>query len=288
MPVDSNGNVADIITDNTSTISRMNLGRSYQVYLGSASRDNKHFLINYYTSKYGSDYLNKLTEEDILYFKEYITGFYALINPDMVEFMDSLNLEEIRIHLTECLTNQINIYYPPDNSINITDVITNIESSKYRPHLGKIQYTDTLGNRVTTKEDIRIGPLYFMLLDKVANDYSAVASSRVNHFGFPVKGTIIDKYKYPHGLTPTKTLSETETRIITSYSDPEAIAELFDLTLNPVSHKQTVKHILESNVPYDLNFNIDRSVNPYGNNKSLAVLNHIFTAAGFTIQHTED
>jgi len=46
MPVDELGNRADIITDNYATISRMNLGRSYEMYLGSVSRDNRHRLIN--------------------------------------------------------------------------------------------------------------------------------------------------------------------------------------------------------------------------------------------------
>lgn len=281
MPVDKNGNRADIITDSAATISRMNLGRAYESYLGSVSRDNKQRLINYFTCKYGSDFLNKITKEDITYFYNYIKGLYSLINPDMVEFIDSLNEQELFNHLKEVVTDNLYIYYPTDNEYNITDVIENIEKSIYKPLNDKVTYIDELGNKVETKENIRIGQLYFMVLEKIANSYSAVSSSKVNNFGFPIKGTNHDKYKYPHALTPTKTLGETEVRILTSLGgNPELIADLIDITLNPISHKLMIKNILESNTAFNPNFNIDRSIVEYGQTRSLMILKHILNAAG--------
>jgi len=287
MPVDSLGNRADVITDSMSTISRMNLGRSYQSYLCAVARDNKHILQNHFIAKYGKNFLSKINKEDLQFAHSYLRGLYSLINPDMVEFIDSLNEEELLNHLTEVVTKELYLYYPPDNEINVTDVISNIENSVYKPHNGKVSYIDEFNRKVTTKEDVRIGQLYFMVLEKIANSYSAVSSSKANNFGFPVKGTNLDKFKYPHSLTPTKTLGETEVRILTSFSPPETVADLVDITLNPISHKLLIKNILESKVPFDTNYNIDRSKVPYGQTKSLMILKHMFNASGFDIDYEE-
>lgn len=287
MPVDELGNRVDVITDSMSTISRMNLGRAYQAYLGATSRDERRKLINLFSSKYGIDFLNKINQEDLDYIRNYLHGLYSLINPKMKEFIESINNDELYVHFKRIVEHILSIYYPPDNEYNITDVISNIESSIYKPHVGKLTFTDELGNKVTTKEDIRVGQLYFMVLEKIANDYSGVSSAKVNNFGFPVKGTNLDKFKYPHSLTPTKTGGETEFRILESFADPELTAEIIDVTLNPISHKLLIKHILESDIPFDTNFDIDRTEVEYGNTKSLAILKHIFNAAGFDFVHEE-
>ena len=290
MPVDSLGNRADIITDDTSTISRMNLGRAYQLYLGSVSRDNRQRLINYFIQKYGNNYLQELLvgrTEDTTYIRDFLSGLYAYINSDMVEFINSLNQEELLNHGYKVITEQLEFYYPPDNDHNIVDVIDDIEKSVYKPHIGKVSYVDELGNSVTTEDDVRVGQLYIMMIEKIANDYSGVSSARVNNFGFPVKGTNLDKFKYPQSLTPTKTLGETEVRILRSFAPPEMVADMIDITLNPTSHKLLIKNILESDKAFDVDFNIDRSKVDYGQTKSLMILKHIFNACGFDYEQKE-
>jgi len=281
MPVDELGNRVDVITDSMSTISRMNLGRAYEAYLGAVSRDNRQRFINQFTMKYGNNFLDKLNEDDLDYIRNELRDLYSLINTDMTEFIDSLNYKEVYEHFKRIVNHNLSIYYPTDNEKNIIDVIDDIEKSRFAPHLGKLTYIDELGNKVTTEENIRVGQLYFMFLEKIANNYSGVSSSKVNNFGFPVKGTNIDKSKYPHSLTPTKTLGETEVRILESFAPPEMIADLIDITLNPISHKLLIKGILESPNGFDPNFNIDRSKVEYGQTKSLMILKHIFNACGF-------
>lgn len=288
MPVDELGNRADIITDSMSTISRMNLSRAYQSYMSALGRDNRQRVNLHFNTKYGLNYLNKITSEDLMWFKNYLHGLYSLISSDMVNFLNSLDETGLKNHLTEVVTDNLYIYYPPDNEKNVTDVITDAEKTPYKPHLGKVSYVDELGRRVTTKEDVRIGQLYILMLEKIANTYSGVSSAKVNNFGFPVKSTNLDKHKYPHSLTPTKTVSETEGRIIASMAEPEMISELFDLTLNTTSHKLLVKSILESDKAFDPTFNIDRDQNPYGNTRSLAIMKHMFTAAGFDYEHVPE
>lgn len=287
MPIDKNGNRVEVITDSAATISRMNLGRAYEAYIGAVSRDNRQRLIAYFTQKYGEEILGSIRSEDLKYFFNYIRGLYALINPDMVEFIDSLDQDELENHLREVLTKNLYIYYPTDNEYNITDVIESIEATDYKPLHDKVTYIDELNRKVETVENIRVGQLYFMLLEKIGNSYSAVSSSKVNNFGFPIKGTNYDKFKYPHSLTPTKTMGETEVRIEVALAHPEMVADMFDINLNPLSHKLLIKHILESPKGFDPNFNIDRSIVEYGNTKSLSIFHHIFNASGIELTHEE-
>lgn len=288
MPVDENGVRADVIADNTSTISRMNLGRAYESYLGAYSRDNRTKLLNYFVPKYGNN-MDGVSDEDLLYFRNYVRGMYSLINTEMIEYLDGLDNEGLRAHLEVVINEDLILYYPTDNEYNVVDVISNIEKTEYKPHLGKVKYMDDLGNFVSSEEDIRMGKMYFLVLEKIANDYSAVSSSRVNNFGFPIRtNNRIDKFKYPHSLAPTKTLGETEVRIITSYTPPETIAELVDQNLSLTTHKQIIKQILESDKAFDGSLKLDRTTNPYGNSKSLAVLKHMFNASGFDFTKSED
>lgn len=286
MPVDELGNRADVISDSTATISRMNIGRSYELYLGSVSRDNRSRLINHFTSKYGNNFINQLTTQDYEYIKQYLTGLYSLINPEMVEFICALDFNDLQKHCLEVLKSNLYIYYPTDNEYNIADIVENIEKSVYRPHNGKVTYTDELGRKVTTQENIRVGQMYFMFLEKIANNYSATNSAFVNSFGFPIKATGVDKNKYPHSLTPTKTLGETEVRIFTSFMKPEAIADMLDLSLNPMTHKSAIKQMLSSDKAFDNTLTVNREDIPLGQNKGLMLFRHLTNCYGFDYEYT--
>jgi hypothetical protein len=65
------------------------------------------------------------------------------------------------------------------------------------------------------------------------------------------------------------------------------IADMFDINLNPISHKFLIKHILESENAFDPNFNIDRTIVEYGNTKSLGILQHVFNANGMELTYED-
>lgn len=288
MPINEDGVRVDIISDPMSTISRMNLGRTYEAYLGAASRDNRNRLIKYFKEKYGNNFLEKMTDEDYQYVYKYLREFFKLINSDMVEFIDSLDHEGIRLYFKDIVENELYIYYPTDNEKNITDVVMDIENSIYRPTKSKLKYIDYHNKEVISKEDILVGRMYFMVLEKIGNVYNSVSSAKVNNFGFPAKSGNKDKMKHPFSTNPTKILGETEVRILTSYADREFITDMMDLALNPSSHINLVKHILSSEKAFDTNFNIDRKMIPYGNTKSLQILKHMFNAAGIDFTYEEE
>jgi hypothetical protein len=288
MPRDKNGVVADVIADSASTISRMNVGRVYEAYLGATSRDNRARLTQALTERFGAVALNQPTPEAVEYARVYLRGLYAMLNSDMTDFLDSLDPEELHHHVKEVVHVGLHLYYPTDNERNITDVIQDIDNSAYKPQTDKLTYVNGVGEIVETRDDFQIGVLYFMFLEKIGNLYSAVSSAKVNNFGFPVKGANVDKHKYPHSQTPTKILAETENRILISHVGEQAVADMIDLALNPTSHKTVYKQIIQSPVVYNSTFDVDRKDINYGQTKSLQTLNHIFTAAGFTMNYESE
>lgn len=286
MPVDSNGVRAEVISDSATTISRMNPGRAYESYLGGVSRDNKAALIHELSKFFGSAALKHITIDIANYAKVYLKGLYAQINTDLITFIDSLNEEELIAHTRKVIEESLSLYFPPDNERNVIDVIRDNSLSKYRPHIGKVSYVNADGVTVQTKDDIQIGVLYFLVLEKIANLFSAVSSSKVNNFGLPVKGSNVDKHRYPHSQTPNKFLDESSNRILISHIG-SAVADMIDLAQNPVAHKALYKEMLQSPHVYNTQYDINRQEIEYGQTKPLQIINHMFTATGFVMEYVE-
>lgn len=276
MPKDEFGNTADVIMDDTSTMSRMNVGRAYELYLGSVSRDNRQRIISMMNQP-----------QSVIY--DYLKGLYSLINPDMVEFLDSLTPEELSSHIADICSDNLYIYLPPDNEYKPINIVENIESSIYKPNIGKLSFTDVLGNRQVTVDNIRIGVMYLLILEKTADIYAAVSSSRVNNYGLPVKSSNgADKYKTPYSMSPTKTMSETEVRILSSFGDPVMIADMLDYNLNTLAHKSLINNILSDKRAFSNDYGVDRSIVGYGQTRPLSILRHIFNGYGFDVVNNEE
>lgn len=277
MPIDENGNRAEVIMDDTSTISRMNLGRVYESYLGATARDNRQRIVNLLGGK-------EPTDKQVKEIGEYLRGMYGLINPDMVRYLDGLTLKGLKGHISDIVHDNMYLYYRTDNEINIVDVIDGLKNSPYRPHKGKLTYRSNTGEMVTTEEDMLMGVMYIMVLDKVPITYSAVNTSRVNNFGFPVKSSNqVDRYRTPHPISPTKNLSETEVRILLAFASPEMLIEMMDYNLNLTTLKQIYSKMLNDDAPFRNDFEIDRRYNDYGQYKSLSILRHMFLGYGFDL-----
>lgn len=290
MPVDQWGVRAEAVADGlTATINRKNIGRLYEAYFGALARDNQMRIRNALKEKYGEQYKYLIKQEDADYILKYLRGMFTYINLDTVEFIDSLtDVHERMQYAREVIEDWIYIYYPPNNGFRAEDVVANLENTVYKPNIGKVTFTDGLGRRVTTKDDVRISRLYILHLDRTGRDFSAVSSAKVNSYLLPIKGGEFDKHSYPHSQTPATPFSETETRMASGYATPEFTAEMFDLTHNLTSHELVTRNFLENNKLFDLSFNIDRNVIPYGSTRPVGYAKHILAAAGLVFTFLDD
>ena len=289
MPVDKDGNVADIIMDPGSSINRTNPGRLYAQYLGAASRDiRKSFLEilkigeNYLKSKSEEGIYNDLVNNQTNYIEclNKLETLYRIVSPIQHEYFVNASMEEKLTHFVHILKDRIIFFKPPDPNFSNIEMVKEIENH-FDLTYDRVSYVDDSGKLVTTKKRIRIAPMYFMLLEKIGDSWSAVSSGRLQMFGILSGVVKNEKYSYPFRKSPVKTVSETESRLYAAYCGPKAIAEMMDRNNNPITHKYIVKEILNAPQPTNIKKVIDRNLVPYGNTKPLQLMNHIFLCYGF-------
>lgn len=288
MPVDADGVRADVVMDAGSTISRMNLGRLYEQYFGSAamkvSRKVREMTgIAECSAVRAKKELQKLDPNYFASVVQYVLDFYRLISIRQYNFYSKeITQDEQYDHIAGIIEKGVYIYYPTDNEYEMSDVVRAMEADeRYRPTYAPVTYVGNSGKRVTTEVPVRIGPLYMMLLEKIADDWSSVSSGKLQHFGILSPMTKSEKYAYPFRNSPVRTIGETEGRIFAGYCGREAIAEMLDRSNNPNTHKHMVWNILTADKPTNIETIVDRNVIPLGGSKPLQLVNHISVVSGF-------
>lgn len=280
--------VAEIIMDPASVISRMNIGRAYEHYFNAASRRTQYLIrqaMNYKPDKPISAYTNKEIDKgwDIL------VNFTKILETEQYTGYAELgNIQEKLEILYECLTKEVYIYYKVSSPKPAYVIVADIEASIYKPEINPVHMPLPDGKEVITKTPIMIAPLYIMLLAQTAEKYSSISSAKVNHFGLPIVISSATKHDLPYRTSPTKILSETETRLYTSYVSRKAIAELKDRANSIPAHREIYRTILNADKPTDIDHVIDRTKTAYGQDVVMEVVNSVFNCAGVEIDYFKD
>lgn len=291
MPVDEAGNRADIVMDGNSTVNRMNIGRAYELYYNAASRDVSKYIqstLNVKDRNHPKIYVEDIFNSNQQLFEtvyKYLMGYYKIVSPKIYNFYNSNRTDEERInHIAEIIKDGVYIYMPADTEIEHVEAVQDLEKH-YKPTYGPVTYVGNSGNRVTTKDPVRIGSVYIMLLEKTGDDWSSVASGKLQHFGILAQLTRADKNTQPIRTSPIRAIGESEGRIFVSYAGERAIAELMDRNNNPVAHKAIVQNILNADKPTNIDEIIDREKIHYGGSKPLSIVKHVLQCAGIKFVH---
>ncbi len=287
MPIDKFGRRADVILDPAATINRMNLGRLYEHYINDLLEQTE-IKLRQMTGFNPVMEFDDLLQIDINKINEalnYILGLLDILSPKQKNFVMNLSDKDKIEYLYSVMKEQISLYMPPNTEINLPEAIMRIEQSVYRPDTGPVTYTGNSGDKTTTVNNIRIADLYMMLLDKIADDWSSVSISKLQHFGIISPQNKSEKFSYPYRNSPVRTMGESEGRVMVGYTPLENTAELLDRSNNPLTMRSMVQNILEAEVPTNIDRLIDRNKIPYGSNKPLQMINHIFNTAGFKISY---
>jgi DNA-directed RNA polymerase beta subunit len=306
MPVDAAGNRADIVVDPVSTISRMNISKLYEHYFGSAARDIVHHIRNSFDTAlitnsysefiaatsvnlyninnnvYTKDMLLRVNPSIISHLYNHLMSLYELTCDKQYEFYkNEITSDEQVDHLLSVLNNGIYLYMPIGNNKDTVDIVATIEE-RFKPVWGQVKYVGNSLIESTTKSKVRIGPMYYMLLEKIADDWSSVSSGRLQHFGVLSSVVKSDKFAYPYRNSPVRTAGESETRIYSGYCGGEAIAELMDRSNSPVTQKNIIWKILNAEKPTAIKELVDRDKIPFGSTKPILLVKHILSVSGFT------
>jgi hypothetical protein len=291
MPIDEHGNRADVVFDPNSTIGRMNLGRLYEQYYNACSRDTYKRLcatLSISTSMRAHKaltHLQNLSPVLVSQAWDYLMGYYAILSPRMHNWFTPENIREEPIeYLSHIVERGITIFLPTNNQPESEDIVLQLEQH-YQPLWGPVSYVGNSGARVVTKDKVRIAGMYFILLEKTGDDWSAVSSGKLQHFGVLAPVTKADKYSKPYRPQPVRGAGEAEVRIYVSYVGPLFVAELMDRNNNPKTHKSIVRTILVSNKPCNIPRLIDRRLTPLGGSKPVSLCHHFLSVSGFRFRY---
>ena len=267
MPVDADGNRADLIMDGLSTLKRMNPPRLIEQYINACSRDATKRLRQMVDAKASKEEINN-----------FLMPYYQIVNPKMVELVTEKGMVTDE-HLAEVLADGIYLWIPPDNEPEALDVIRQLRKH-YPPTHGPVTYRGMSGNLVTTANPVLIGSLYVMLLEKTGRNWAAVSSSKLSHFGIPAKLTSADRNSAPGRNQPIR-FGESEGRLFAAFVGGQATADLFDRTNNPVVRKVVVEKLLREDKPTAITQMVDRTKYPTGNGRILSLIRHFGSCAGW-------
>jgi DNA-directed RNA polymerase beta subunit len=286
MPVDEAGNRAEVIMDSLATLNRMNLARSYEHYHGAAARDVSVEVRKLLGLSKGvsMERLELLDPQLIFAAHQYILRYYETISTRQFEFYRDLPKEKIIEHVFDVVNEGIYPYMPTDNDKDPVETARIVEQ-KFKPVYGPVSYVGNSGERHTTRDKVRIGPMYFMLLDKTATEWASTSTGRLQHFGVLTTMTKSEKFSSPWRNNPTRTIGESEARIYRAVTSPYVIAELLDRSNNPTTQKNIVQNLLMAEKPGNIDEVVDRDFISYGNSRSLQNVKHIMHCAGFTVAY---
>ena len=279
MPMDAEGNRAEIIMDGDSTIKRMNIGRLYEQYLNATSR---------HVSNVVRGMIADLKPASIEAAWLYLLGYYKIVSPRMYDLITGPSYTSTpRSHLEEIAKDGVYLYLPTDNPAYSPDMIEDLR--KYYPiNIGPVTYRGRSGNVVTTNSNILIGTLYIMLLEKTGGDWSGVSSAKLQHFGIPARLTKYDKHSLPGRAQPVRITGESEVRLLAATIGGEMTAELLEMSNSPALHKHVVGNLLRAEKPSNIKTIIDRNLVPRGGSRSLVYVNHALECAGMKFYYVPD
>ena len=294
MPVDSDGNRADIITAPDSIPGRMNLGRLYGPYFAGAARDVRKMMLEAFG--FDRNFKGQVTIGQVKAIPEVqmdqglrlMLRLYEIVSPRTFhEFTQELTQEE-RYHWIQTIINShLYLYVPIETEKQFDEMVVEIEAS-FKLVYGQVTYIGRGGQKVTTKNKFRIAPMYTMLLDKIADAWLSVDIGKHSNFGILAPMNWADKYAAPWRRTPPRNAGETEARLYAGVGGREMIAEMLDRSGNIASQKEIAKNILHAENPARIECVIDRNKIPLGSSRPIQIAQHYFRCDGFEVVYAEE
>lgn len=273
MPIDMHGNRAHVIMDDQSTTKRMNFGRLYEQYFTASAHAT--------TQRIRTLMSDQAMPIDIRYetCTNLLLRFYDILCPIQSKTMRTTPKFDFRRHIDTVVIDGIYMFMPTNNPVDYLKAVT-LLSKEFPACYGPITYRDMRGQMVTTINNVLIGELYIILLEKIGNAWSAVSSAKLQHHGLPAKITHIDKYSNPGRTGSTRTLGEGEARAFAAYCGGDTAARLHSQTICPPTHRNILENILNSDRPTDIEYVVDHNAFPHGKGRILTNVHHILECGG--------
>jgi hypothetical protein len=294
MPVDAAGNRALIAMDPNSTVSRMNIGRLYEQFMNASRRDCRKALqvmLNIeHKDRHAVAKVQEIHARDPVTFNkawDYLLGFYKIVSPQQYNWhVTGEYRDPPAVHLGKVIADDLFIFLPTENDPESEQIIQELRKH-YMPTYGPVWYTGNSGLQRKTKVPVMIADMYVMLLEKIGDDWTAVASGKTQHFAVLSQMTNATKYLQPTRNSPVRTDGEAEKRIFVSYCGWELASERHDRNNNPTTHKEVTYSILTAERPTDIQCAVNRKKNPLGQDRPLVMVKHMLQTGGTKVTYED-
>ena len=273
MPVDADGNVADIIMDGGSIVNRLNPSRTFEIDINASFARTRKTIIESIKMD-GS-------RENYLKMFNWLLEAYDIVSP---RFADIVRRVDPFKHIQAVLKDDIHLWIPTDNPRQ-PDLMIEELLSKYPKCFGPILITMDDGRKVWSENPGTIGKQYIIILEKTGEEYSAVSSPVLQHQGIPGKLTKADKQSSPGRPQATRITGETEGRLINSLAHHDALFKLLDIANSPTTHRAVCRQLLTHPTPTNIDQIVDREKYPRGGNRIVRIGNDGLFAAGFMFDY---
>ena len=296
MPVDADGNRADIITGPDSVPGRMNLGRLHGPFFNAAARDVRKQMLEAiglprnFNGKLTLEELQTLPAEKIDDAIALMLDYYKLTSIySFEEFTERLTVDERWVWLLDIFNNMLRNYFPIGNKTgSYSEMVKQMEfeyfkeidpdlaktvASRFKMTYGPVTYVGHSGKPVTTRNNIRIAPISIMLLDKIADSWLASDIGKHSNLGIVTAMNRPDKHTRPWRRTAPRVIGETEGRLYCNYGGQLFIAELMDRNGNIATQREMPRQILRAENPSSIPCLVDRDKIKFNNTRPLQIVN---------------
>ena len=221
---------------------------------------------------------------------DYVINFYRLVAPyqaHQYDKYDSIPWKGVYSNLANIIEDAVYLNIPPEYAIDYFERVGDVrEYADFKR--APVTYTGYSGVQVTTKRPVRIAPMYWMLLEKTGDTWSAVSFAKVQQYGFLAQINSSDRYSDPGRPQPIKGAGETEFRIIVSTCGQVAAAELADRNNNPKARRQLHRTILTHPTPGNIESAINRDEIAYGGHRAVQIFHHYLNCGGIALAYAEE
>lgn len=285
MPKDEFGNPCDVVIYGGSTCRRANYGRLYEHAFNGAG----FYLVQRLRHELGFDRASvpdrsklraKLNHEFVEYAFNELMDFYKIVAIEQYRIYSQGDISK-RDHVEKVLLNGCYLYQPVDFEGDLMVKVRELKNSRFMPHMGPVEFQiPGMSKPEKTQSNVLIAPLYLMLLEKIGDDWSAVASVKTQQHGLPAKLNNNDRNATPGRESATRSMGESETRSYVSTCGPEATYELIDQTNSPLSHMEVIHSIYTAKSPSNIEKAVDRNKIPYGGSRPVQLMNNLLYTRG--------
>lgn len=274
MPTDAYGRRADIAVYGGSVIARLNYGQLYEQYIN-ACADTVQMKLR--------EMLAGGQENEAW---EWLLGWYNLASPETFNTISKKSGRHRRRHLDLVCKHHISLLIPADNSYVGPDYIRKLRA--YCPPIKTpVTFTNFDGKKVTTKVDVLIGAMEWMVLDKSSFKPMAVCVAKRQAHGLPSTLNKSTKTAAPVNMQPSRGYAEAECRAIGNAVGGKPLQDVIDLSVNPEALNHALNKIWHSPNPMAETGLIDRVETPYGSGRSVGVPKNILRGIGIIPKRAE-